>query len=83
MSEETLDIRRVLGLLRRRVSIVAVCVLVGALIPTVWTLWHPAPYSAKSLVLVPSSASTGSSGTVQRISLGRYQHHGQRDRCEF
>ena len=63
MSEETLDIRRVLGLLRRRRSIVAVCVLVGALIPTVWTLWHPAPYSAKTLVLVPSSASSGSSGT--------------------
>ncbi len=61
MSEQRLNLRRVLWLLRRQRSIVAACVLLGALIPTAWILRHPTSYGATSLVLVPSSASSTSS----------------------
>src|ERR1700733_10890415 len=62
LSEQTFDMRRFLWPLRRRRSIVAACVLVGALIPTVLMVRHPASYTATSLVLVPSSASATESG---------------------
>jgi len=62
LSEQTFDMRRVLWLLRRQRSIVAACVLVGAIIPAVLMLWHPASYTATSLVLVPNSTSNTASG---------------------
>ncbi len=62
LSEQTLDVGRVLWLLRRQRSIVAACVLVGALIPTVVLLWRPTSYTSTSLVLVPASAGNGTSG---------------------
>jgi hypothetical protein len=60
--EQTLDMRRVLWLLRRQWWVVAACVVVGALIPTIAMLWLPTSYTATSLVLVPTSANGGSSG---------------------
>lgn len=60
--EQTLDMRRVLWLLRRQWWIVAACVFVGALIPTVAMLWNTTSYTSTSLVLVPTSANSGSSG---------------------
>ena len=72
MSEQRLNIRRVLRLLRRQLSIVVACVLLGALIPTVWILLQPESYSATSLVLVPNSttnaSSEGSSGAASANS---------------
>jgi capsular polysaccharide biosynthesis protein len=68
LSEQTLDVGRVLWLLRRQRSIVAACVLVGALIPTVVMLWRPTSYTSTSLVLVPASASNGSSGVSSGAS---------------
>ena len=66
MTEQRLNVRRVLWILRRQRSFIAACVLVGALIPTAWVLWHPMTYSATSLVLVPNfdgnASSPGSSG---------------------
>ena len=62
MFEQTLDMRRVLWLLRRQWWIVAACVFVGALIPTVAMLWNTTSYTSTSLVLVPTSANSGSSG---------------------
>ena len=61
-SEQTFDMRRVLWLLRRQRSIVAACVLVGAIIPAVLLLWRPVSYTATSLVLVPNSTSNTASG---------------------
>ena len=61
MSEQTLDVGRVLWLLRRQRSVVAACVLVGALIPTIVMLWRPTSYASTALVLVPTPASSGSS----------------------
>lgn len=63
MPEQTYDIRRVLWHLRRQRSLVAVCVLVGALIPTVLLFVRPASYSATSLVIVPNSLSSASGGS--------------------
>ena len=56
LSEQTFDLRRVLWLMRRQRTIVAACVLVGALIPTILMLWRPTSYTATSIVLVPTSS---------------------------
>ncbi len=63
MSEQTLDLRRVLWLLRRHRGTVVACVLVGALTPVMVMLLRPSSYAATSLVLVPTSTSNGSSAT--------------------
>ena len=68
LSEQSLDVGRVLWLLRRQRSVVAACVLVGALIPTVVMLWRPTSYTSTSLVLVPASASNGTSGVSSGAS---------------
>ncbi len=62
LSEQRLDVRRVLWLLRTRRSLVAACVLVGALVPVIAMLGRPTSYAATSLVLVPTPANSGSSG---------------------
>jgi capsular polysaccharide biosynthesis protein len=62
MPEQTFDMRRVLWLLRRRRSMVAVFVLVGALIPTALMLSRPTQYTATSLVLVPTASATAGAG---------------------
>ena len=51
-----------LWLLRRQRSVVAACILIGALVPTVAMLWRPTSYSSTSLVLVSTPAGSGSSG---------------------
>ena len=61
LSEQTLDMGRVLWLLRRQRRVVAACVLVGALIPAIVMLGRPTSYASMSLVLVPTPASSGSS----------------------
>ena len=63
MSEQTLDMGRVLWLMRRQWWIVVACVLVGALVPTIAMLWRPTSYTSTSLVLVPTSVNGGSSGS--------------------
>ncbi len=62
MSEQPLDVGRVLWLLRRRRTVVAACVLVGALVPTLIMIWRPTSYTSTSLVLVPTPSSNSSSG---------------------
>ena len=62
MSEQTLDVGRVLWLVRRRRAVVAACVLVGALVPTIVMLWRPTSYTSTSLVLVPTPSGGSSSG---------------------
>ena len=62
MSEQTLDVGRVLWLMRRQRSVVAVCILIGALVPTIVMLWRPTPYTSTSLVLVSTPGSSASSG---------------------
>ncbi len=62
MPEQTFDLRRVLWLLRRRRTILAAFTLVGALIPTILMLSRSTPYTATSIVLVPTSAANDSSG---------------------
>jgi len=62
LSEQTFDVGRVLWLLRRRRAVVAGCVLVGALLPTIIMLSRPTSYAATSLVLVPTPSSSASSG---------------------
>ena len=62
MSEQTLDMGRVLWLVRRRRAVVAACVLVGALVPTIIMLWRPTSYTSTSLVLVPTPSGSASSG---------------------
>jgi Chain length determinant protein len=63
MPEQRYDIRRVLWHLRRQRVLVAVCVLVGALIPAVLMFARPASYSATSLVIVPNSLGNASNGS--------------------
>jgi capsular polysaccharide biosynthesis protein len=62
LSEQTLDVGRVLWLMRRRRSVVAACILIGALVPTIVLFWRPTSYTSTSLVLVSTPASSGSSG---------------------
>jgi len=64
LSEQRLDLERVLWLLRRQWRFVVACVLVGALIPTAMMLLRPTSYTSTSLVLVPTSVSGGSSASA-------------------
>src|SRR6185312_3352227 len=71
LPEQTFDLRRILWLMRRQRTIVAACVLVGALIPTILTQLRSPSYSATSIVLVPSSAATNTpGGTTSRSTNG-------------
>jgi capsular polysaccharide biosynthesis protein len=62
LHEQTFDLRRVLWLMRGHRTIVAACVLVGALIPTILMLRRSTSYTATSIVLVPTSTANNSSG---------------------
>jgi capsular polysaccharide biosynthesis protein len=65
LPEQRIDLRRVLWLIRRQPAIVAACVLVGTLLPTILILSRPASYTATSIVIVPTStASTAAGGTT-------------------
>ena len=68
MPEERIDLRRVLSLMRRQRTIVAACVLVGALIPTILLLWRSPSYSATSIVLVPTSYASSLASTNGNVS---------------
>ncbi len=62
MPEQRIDWRRVLWLMGRQRTIVAACVLVGALLPTILLLLRSTSYTATSIVLVPSSTANNATG---------------------
>lgn len=63
LSEQTLDMGRVLSLMRRQWWIVVACVLIGALVPTIAMFLRPTSYTSTSIVLVPTAVNGGSSGS--------------------
>jgi len=62
LPEQRIDWRRVLWLMGRQRTIVAACVLVGALLPAVLVLLRSTSYTATSIVLVPSSSADNAAG---------------------
>jgi capsular polysaccharide biosynthesis protein len=62
LHEQRIDWRRVLWLMGRQRTIVAACVLVGALLPTALLVLRSTSYTATSIVLVPSAASNNAAG---------------------
>jgi len=62
LPEQRIDLRRVLWLMRRQRRIVAACVLVGALLPTILILMRAPSYTATSIVEVPTSAASNAAG---------------------
>ncbi|HUA94335.1 MAG TPA: Wzz/FepE/Etk N-terminal domain-containing protein [Acidimicrobiales bacterium] len=64
MTEQLLDIRGSLRLIRRHWRTVAVFALVGLLGATAYLVVRPPSYHATSLVLLPGSQSTGTSGST-------------------
>ena len=62
LPEQRIDLRQVLWLMRRQRTIVAACVLVGALLPTILILLGSTSYTAKSIVLVPTSVANNAAG---------------------
>ena len=63
MTEQLLDVRGSLRLIRRHWRTVAVFGLVGILAACVYQVLRPPTYHATSLVLLPGSQSTGTSGS--------------------
>lgn len=63
ISEQALNVGRMLWLLRRRRSILAAFVLVGAVVPAVVMLLRPPSYTSAALVLLPTPSGTSSSGS--------------------
>ena len=60
MSEQVLDVREALRLVRQQRWMVAACVLIGALVPAAVIFWRPPSYSAVALVLVPDTGASSS-----------------------
>ena len=62
LPEQRIDWRRVLWLMGRQRTIVAACVLVGALLPAILVLLRSTSYTATSIVLVPGSSASNAAG---------------------
>jgi succinoglycan biosynthesis transport protein ExoP len=62
LPEQRIDWRRLLWLMGRQRTMVAACVLVGALLPAILVLLRSTSYTATSIVLVPSSSASNAAG---------------------
>lgn len=68
MSEQVLDLRGTLNLLRRQRRTVAVFAVIGALVGAGVTLARPPRYQATALVLVPSASSPSGSSPIGSLA---------------
>jgi capsular polysaccharide biosynthesis protein len=57
MSEQALDLRRSMRIVRRHKLVVGVCAVLGALAGVAFTVLHPPLVTSKALVVLPQSAS--------------------------
>ncbi len=67
MSEQVLDVRSSLHLMKRRWRVVAIFALAGLGIATCYFIVRPPQYQATSLVLLPASSTTAASSAAKNI----------------
>jgi capsular polysaccharide biosynthesis protein len=62
VTEQLLDVKRVLGLVSRHRRLVAVFALVGLVVSLLWVMTRPPLYSSSALVLLPGTAAASTNG---------------------